>query len=178
MKSFFIILFCLSTSFSTFSQGRNPKDSEEGKVKLDELPAVVIKVAGKDFSVYLPDRGADLNVRKLEEKFIAYKIGKDYEGFENYLVVMESDKGSLSATYNQNGKLTGVVENYENIKLPVMVMYSIYKNYPGWNIVNEKYTYSQNNGDITAKEYNLKIKKDKETLKLLVKSDGTIVKKS
>ena len=147
-------------------------------MKFEELPAVVIKGAGKDFSVYLPDRGTDPSVKNLEEKFIAYDLGKDYEGYESYLVVMENDKGSLSATYNENGKLTHVVENYANIKLPSEVIYSIYKNYPGWEIINDKYTYSQEDGDVTNKEYKLKIKKDKETLKLTVKPNGEIVKKS
>ena len=45
---------------------------------------------------------------------------------------MEGEKGSLSATYNETGKLIGVVENYKNVKLPSDVFYSIYKKFPGW----------------------------------------------
>jgi hypothetical protein len=40
-------------------------------------------------SVYLPDRNADPKVRKLEDSFIAYDLGKNYEGYETHLVVME-----------------------------------------------------------------------------------------
>jgi hypothetical protein len=43
---------------------------------------------------------ADPKVRTLK---IAYDLGKNYE---TYLVYMEIKGGSLSATYNENGKLT------------------------------------------------------------------------
>ncbi|MFE3868663.1 hypothetical protein ACFX5E_11340 [Flavobacterium sp. LS2P90] len=173
MKSLIIILFVLSLTTVSYSQDTLKVD---GNIKIEELPAVVIKKAGKDFSVYLPDRNADLKVRNLQDKFIAYDLGKDYEGYENYLVIMETKDGSLSATYNENGKLTRVVEKYQNVKLPSSVVYSVYRAFPGWQIINDKYLYSQEEGDIIKKEYNLKIKKDKETRKLVVSADGQIVK--
>jgi hypothetical protein len=51
----------------------------------------------------------------MEEKFIAYDIGKDYEGAETYLLLMKTKNGSLSATYNDKGKLIRVVEEYKNV---------------------------------------------------------------
>ncbi|MDI1305227.1 MAG: hypothetical protein PSX42_10345 [bacterium] len=165
MKSFIVILFILGFTTISYSQDTTKVD---GNIKIEELPAVVIKKAGKDFSVYLPDRNADLKVRNLEDKFIAYDLGKDYEGYENYLVIMETKSGSLSATYDENGKLTRVVERYQNVKLPSSVVYTVYKAFPGWQIINDKYLYSQ--------EDNLKIKKDKETRKLVVSADGEILK--
>jgi hypothetical protein len=150
-------------------------ETKNGKINLENLPAVVIKSAGSDFSVYLPDRNADQKIRKLEDEFIAYDLGKDYEGYENYLVIMEIKDGSLAATYNEKGKLIRVVENYKNVKLPSKVIYSVYKMYPGWEIVNDKYLYSQKEGDIQKKQYNLKIKKGKKTRKLTVHPDGEII---
>jgi hypothetical protein len=58
-----------------------------------------------------PDMNADPKVRTLEDSFIAYDLGKNYEGYETYLVYMEIKGGSLSATYNENGKLIRVIEN-------------------------------------------------------------------
>jgi hypothetical protein len=37
-------------------------------MKVEELPAVVIKRIGADFSVYIPDNHPDKDVRRLEEK--------------------------------------------------------------------------------------------------------------
>ncbi|TDE29849.1 MULTISPECIES: hypothetical protein [Flavobacterium] len=170
MKSLIILLF-LSVTIASYSQV-----TEKGKIKIEELPGVVIKRVGTDFSVYIPDNNPDQRVRTVEEKFIAYDLGKDAEGFEEYLVVMEVKNGSLTATYNENGKLIRVVEEFKNVKLPSEVIYSIYRTYPGWSIVNDTFLYSQEEGDIIKKQYNIKIKKDKETMKLVVRPNGEILK--
>ena len=107
MKPLIIVLLFLSLTTAAFSQDKET-NLEEKAIKMEELPAVVIKSVGKDFSVYLPDKNPDRNVRALEEKFISYDLGKDYEGYESYLVIMETKNGTLSATYNENGKLTQV----------------------------------------------------------------------
>lgn len=174
MKAFLIILLFFSLTTNSFSQGED-SSSREKESKMTDLPAVVIKSAGKDFSVYLPDRNPDENVRALQQEFISYNLGKDYEGYDTYLVVLESQQGSLSATYNHNGKLTSVVENYQNVQLPAKVIYSIYKDYPGWTIVKDKFLYTQKEGDIQKKEYNLKIKKDNDVRKIVIKPTGEII---
>ena len=89
---------------------------------------------------------------------------------------MQIKKGTLAATYNEKGKLIRVVENYKNVKLPSRVIFTIYKRFPKWTIVNDKFLYTQEEGDIVKKQYNLKIKKGKEVRKLVVHSDGEIVK--
>ncbi|WP_413999021.1 hypothetical protein ACMDB5_00065 [Flavobacterium sp. W1B] len=176
MKSFTITLLFLALCVSSYSQDKTKKDTQQGKIKIEELPAVVIKRVGSDFSVYLPDKNPDMDVRNMQEKFIAYDIGKDYEGNESYLLIMESKKGSLAATYDDKGKLTRVVEQYKNIQLPNEVIHSVYRTYPDWSIVNDKFLYTQEKGDILKKQYNLKIKKGKETIKLTVRPNGEILK--
>lgn len=174
MKTFIVILLFLGFAASSYSQKKTEK--EEGKMDIINLPEIVIKKAGSDFSVYVPDDNPDQNVRRLEEKFVAYDLGKDYEGNENYLVTMEVKNGSLAATYDENGKLIRVVENYKNVVLPSNVIYSIYKNFPDWTIVNDKFLYTQTEGDIVKKQYNVKIKKNDDVRKLVVQPDGEIVK--
>ncbi|WP_369766237.1 hypothetical protein [Flavobacterium sp. WC2429] len=175
MKAYIIAMFAFGITSLSYSQDIMNDDTEDVSYKVENLPAVVIKSAGTDFSVYLPDRNPDNTIRKLEDEFIAYDLGKDYEGYETYLVVMEVKDGSLAATYNEKGKLIRVVENYKNVKLPSKVIFSVYKNYPGWQIVNDKYLYSQKEGDIQKKQYHLKIKKGNETRKLTVHPDGKII---
>jgi len=172
MKYYAIILLALGLTTVSYSQD---KTDAQGNISIENLPAVVIKSAGADFSVYLPDRNADPKVRKLEDSFIAYDLGKDYEGYDTYLVIMETKGGSLSATYNEKGKLMTVVENYKNVKLPSDVIYSVYKSFPGWEIVNDKYLYSQKEGDVVKKQYHLKIKKGKQSKNLTVHPNGEIV---
>lgn len=176
MKSFIIILLIIGSIIPTYSQVENQTGTDEDALDAEQLPAVVIRSAGKDFSVYLTDQNPDARVRGLQKQFISYNLGKDYDGFDNFLVSMETPDGSLVATYNENGKLTSVVENYKNVKLPVKVIYAIYKEFPGWRIVNDKYLYTQENGDIKKKQYHLKIKKDSEVRKLVVHANGEILK--
>lgn len=177
MKSFIIILFFLGSIATSYSQDKKGNDTEEDEsLKAEQLPAVVIRSAGKDFSVYLTDQNPDASVRGLEKEFISYNLGKDYEGFDTYLVTMETPNGSLAATYNENGKLIRVVENYKNVQLPSKVIYSIYKEFPGWQIINDKFLYTQENGDVIKKQYHLKIKKNNEVRKLVVHSNGEILK--
>jgi len=140
------------------------------------LPEIVIKKAGADFSVYIPDKNPDSNIKRVEEKFIAYDLGKDNEGYDEYLLVMQIKKGTLAATYDEKGKLIRVVENYKNVLLPSQVIYSVYKKFPGWTIVNDKFLYTQEEGDIIKKQYNLKIKKNKDVRRLTVRPNGEIVK--
>jgi len=165
MKTILMIALVLGISSVAFSQNNESEGNNENVVKNDkalksvELPAIVIKNAGKDFSVYFPDKNPDEGVLKLQSDFVAYNLGKDYEGYDNFLVIMEGKNGVLTATYDSNGKLTSVIEKYHNTQLPISVSYSVYKAYPGWQIVNDKYLYSQENGEITKKGIQFKAQK-------------------
>lgn len=172
MKSFIIIFLFLGITSSSYSQD----ETEKGKMKIEELPGVVIKRIGSDFSIYIPDNNPDQSVKAVEEKFIAYDLGKENEGYEEYLLIMEVKNGSLAATYDEKGKLTRVVEDFRNVKLPSQVIYSVYRTYPQWSIVNDRFLYTQEEGDVIKKQYNLKIKKGKETRKLVVRQNGEILK--
>jgi hypothetical protein len=177
MKKFIIILLVFGIISLSFSQNKIENDLEDNdNISIENIPAIVIKTAGSDFSIYLPDKNPDKNVRELQNEFIYYRLGKDYEGYDKFLVIMEQKDGSLSATYNEKGKLIHVIEKYKNVKLPSEVIYSIYKSFPDWTIVNDKFLYSQKEGDILKKQYNLKIKKGKETKQLIVHPNGKIIK--
>src|SRR6187402_2786427 len=106
MKAVLIMVLILGMSITAFSQNNEIVGNNEKVVKPVELPAIVIKNVGKDFSIYFPDKNPDPGVLKLQSDFIAYNLGKDYEGYDDYLVVMEGENGVLTATYDANGKLT------------------------------------------------------------------------
>jgi hypothetical protein len=176
MKTIALVLLCMTTTLS-FSQNRNNlSDSNNDNLELRELPEIVLTKIGDDFSIYLPEKHPDLYVQQLQDFFISYDLGKDFEGYDNYLVIMKNDKGVLTARYNEKGKLINVIEKYESIILPNEVLYSVSKNFPGWDIVKDKYLYAQSDGHIDKKEYSIKIKNDKKTKRLLLSSNGEILK--
>jgi hypothetical protein len=74
-----LILFFGFTTL-TYSQEKNT-----GPMNMENLPAVVIKSVGMTFQ-YLPDRNADPKVRALQDSFIAYDLGVNYEGYDTYRV--------------------------------------------------------------------------------------------
>ncbi len=170
MKLLFCYLALFGLSFVSYSQ-----NVIEDELDSNQLPAIVIKSAGKDFSVYVPDKNPDSKVQQMQEEFVGYSLGKDAEGYDEYLVIFEADGASLAATYNENGKLIRVVEKYDNVKLPRQVIFSVYKSFPGWTIVKDKFLYSQSDGDVIKKQYNLKIKKDDEVKKLVIQPNGEIL---
>ena len=183
MKTIMIAAMILGFNIAAFSQNTNSEGNDEKAILPDEkgmtpveLHKVVIK-AGKNISYYLPDANADIdhNITKLESEFIAYNVGNDYEDYESYFVNLRQGKGVLSATYDSNGKLISVVEKYNDIRLPMPILYSVLKAYPGWQVVGDKYTYSQKNGEVTKKEYILKLKKENEIIKLKVNPKGDII---
>ena len=158
-------------------------EDESAKRGIDQVKTIVAGVYEpnrfleiiRDY-VYIPDKNPDKSVRRIEEKFIAYDLGKDYEGNDTYLLTMKLKKGMLAATYDEKGKLVRVVENYKNVVLPSKVIFSVYKKFPAWTIVNDKFLYTQEEGDILKKQYNIKIKKYNQVRKLVVHPDGEIVK--
>lgn len=159
----------------SYSQSEESKATNES-LPIEELPEIVISKIGDDFSVYLPYKNPDLSIQNMQKYFVAYDLGKDYEGYETYLVMMKNEKGTLTATYNQKGKLVRVVEKYENVTLPDDVIVAVLKAYPGWGIEADKFNYTQADGDIYKKEYMVKIKKDNQVKRLVVSPTGEIIR--
>ena len=78
MKNLIIVLLFFGFSTLCYSQEKTERVAAPESMKLEELPEVVIKSGGKDFSVYMPDKNPDQYVRKLQQKFITYNIGNEY----------------------------------------------------------------------------------------------------
>ena len=89
---------------------------------------------------------------------------------------MEIKNCSFTANYNRNVKLIRVVEKFKNINLHDKVIYSTYRTHPSWTIINDSFLYSQEDEDIMKKQYDIKIKKYKEIIILVVRPDGKILK--
>lgn len=123
MRTIVILILCCF-SLMSYSQSEESKTTSES-LPIEELPEIVISKIGDDFSVYLPYKNPDLSIQNMQKYFIAYDLGKDFEGYDNYLVIMRNAKGTLTATYNDKGKLVRVVEKYENVRLPSDVIYSV-----------------------------------------------------
>jgi hypothetical protein len=177
MKAIINVLLLSVFTTTSYSQYKAESKLNELGVNNIDLSEVVVKSAGKEMSVYVRDVNVDPKVAKLEKTFIDYDLGKNAEEFDSSWVVFELENGNgrILATYNENGRLTSVIESYKNVVLPISISRSVYKEYPGWQIVNDKYRYSQENGENIKKEYRLTMKKDNKTQKIIVNPVGEVV---
>jgi len=166
-------LLIIGLGFPVFAQEKQSDDFYESH----ELPAVVLKKAGDEFSVYYPDNSnPDSRVLRLENKFISYKIDNDFQGNTEYLLLLEVEGGVLSATFNEKGKLVSVVEKFENARLPEKIRVKLASEYPEWNLIKDKFLYVQKMGEIKRKEYKIIMKKDNKIKRIVVDEDGTIIR--
>ena len=173
MKKTCMYLLILGMMFPIFAQEKISDVFYES----GELPAVVLKKAGEEFSVYYPDNSnPDSRVIELESSFISYNLGKDFEGHDSYLLVLEVEGGILSATFNDKGKLLSVVERFDNVKLPEKVRLNLATKYPEWSLVKDKFLYVQKNGEIKKKEYKIIMKKDNKIKRLVVNELGDVIR--
>jgi len=144
----------------------------------EELPTVVLKKAGEEFSVYYPDSSnPDSRVLELEKTFISYKLETEEDKLKSYLVLFELENGILSASFNENGKLISVVEKFDNVKLPELVRKSLAEKFPEWSLVKDKFLYVQKNGSVKIKEYKIIMKKENKIRRVVVNEDGVIIRR-
>jgi len=178
MKSIISLLVVSVIAATTYAQNYDEFNTAEFKKNLaDTLPAVVIKRVGEDFSIYIPEiENLDKKIQLIQREFIAYDLGKDAEGYDEFLVTLSIKDGSLIARYNEKGKLMAVVEKYKNVKMPNDLVVNILKQYPGWKIVKDRYSYSQQEGNVTKKQYDVILEKDKKMKQVVYNSNGQLIK--
>jgi len=166
-------LLIIGLGFPVFAQEKESDNYYES----NELPAVVLKKAGDEFSVYYPDNSnPDSRVIKLQNKFIGYKIENDFHGVEEYLLLLEVEGGALAATFSKEGKLISVIEKFENARLPEKIRQKLASEYPEWNLLKDKFLYIQKRGEIKRKEYKIIMKKDNKIKRIVVNEDGVIIR--
>lgn len=171
MKTIITFALCFSLFSVSYSQDKKPE-----AVKIEKLPEIVISPVKKDLSKYTPDNNPDAVVRNIQNEFLSYKVNEECKNFDEYLVTLKNEKGSLVATYNEKGILMFISEKYMNVELPREIINSVYLSYPEWTITKSKFEYSQQKGQILKKAYHLKLKKDNKTQNILVSSTGEITK--
>jgi len=173
MKTVCMYLLVLGFIIPSIAQDRLYEELYES----GELPAVVLKKAGEEFSVYYPDTSnPDSRVLELEKTFISYKLETEKGKLKSYLLLFELEDGFLSASFNERGKLTSVVEKFKNVKLPELVRESLAKKFPEWSLVKDKFLYVQKNGSVKIKEYKIIMKKGNKTRRIVVNEDGIIIR--
>jgi len=173
MKTVCVYLLAIGMMFPVLAQENLYDELYES----GELPAVVLKKAGEEFSVYYPDNSnPDSRVLALEKMFISYKLVANEDRLNSYLVLFELEDGFLSASFNEKGKLISVVEKFKNVKLPEKVRKSLAEKFPEWSLLKDKFLYVQKYGSVKIKEYKIIMKKGNKIRRVVVNEDGVIIR--
>ena len=148
-----LFIFCLA-NFSYSQVETNQEEVVLESVNLTHNVHYLNKVQYATMSVH---------VKELENQVAQCDITKSpkYDGSNKpFKAMFKSSKGTIYATYNKEGKVITTSEEFKNVKLPVPIKNSIFKEHPGWIMISDVYTVSYNEGDV-KKVYKVKIGKGK-----------------
>lgn len=172
MKTFCMYLLMLGLIVPVFAQERSYDELYES----GELPAVVLKKAGDEFSVYYPDnKNPDSRVLALENSFITYTVDKEFDGTESYYILFEVEDGVLAAKFDEDGKLLSVVERFKNVRIPEKVRKSLAKKFPEWSLKSDKFVYVQRSGEVKRKRYKIIMRKNNKLRRVVVNEHGELL---
>ena len=126
----------------------------------------------------LKEEATSNHVSRLEDQVSSFDLMASPEYDENkkyFKVIFKANKGSVVAVFDKNGEILTTKERYENIKLPVPVRNSLYKEFPNCNVEKIKYLLDYEKGKDVKKVYKIKIKKDNLTKHLKFDTQGNII---
>jgi len=162
MKTLIFYLLLIAVTVVGHAQEQKITQLEEAKVGFAPLDAKITRI-GDSFSYTVEEAYAGeftkdaLGFMKANfdiKNFIAEFDGNEYT---SYLVTFKSNKGYLSADFNQDGKLVKTYQKFKDIVLPLDVRRELYMANKGWTMTSNKYIAS-GRGDLTEKEvYKVKL---------------------
>lgn len=173
MKTLCKYLLILGLIVPVFAQENDFDELYESGV----LPAVVLKKAGENFSVYYPDnKNPDSRVLALESSFISYDLDGKIDGLEAYYILFEVEDGMLAATFDEKGKLLSVVERFKNVKIPENIRTRLAEKFPQWSLISDKFVYVQKTGEVKRKHYKIIMRKNNKLRRIVVNEHGEIIR--
>lgn len=111
MKKLMSLILMVGFIFGAYAQN----DTYEELLESGSLPEIVLKKAGEEFSVYLPDKHPDARVTRLQNEFISYNLDDKIDGENSYYIIFYAEDATLAARFSEKGKLLSVVEQYKKV---------------------------------------------------------------
>ena len=170
MKNLLIGLLVIGLANLGYSQNTN---SEAKEVKLEDITVYTLNIS---YLNQVQDETMSVHVKSLEHRASRCDIKNSpkFDGrSESFKVVFNSIKGSIIATYDNNGKILTTKERFRDIKLPEPVRTYVFKKYPKWSLLGNTYLVSYQSDKDAKKIYKVQIGKDnlKKNLKIDFRSN-------
>ncbi|MGC6430312.1 MAG: hypothetical protein ACON5F_04650 [Jejuia sp.] len=119
-------------------------------------------------------------VQKLEHALLNYNHSNILDLFDDkddiYQVTFKTPQGSITASFNKDGKIIKTQEVYKNVRLPRMVLDVVSQKFPKYAIVEDKY-FVKYNSEVSGlkQEYQIKLKNDKTVIVLKTSAKGELI---
>ncbi len=173
MKKLLIGIFFLGLTNLAFAQASS---EERGTL---ELEGITVMPANMAYYTNVLNGGIKaLKVLELQKIVASFDITTSsiYDGKNRrYHFEFNHKDGNVSTTFNGNGRIMKSFERYKNIAFPLTVRNSIYKAFPGWSAEANTYIVSYNSGQDAKKVLKVKLKKEGETKRIKVNTQGRIL---
>jgi len=131
-----------------------------------------------DYLEKVQDETMSEPVRILENKASRFNVTKlpEFDGRNaSFKTIFKGTKGFIIATYDKTGKILTTLERFKDVKLPVPVRNSLYKEFPKWSVNNIAYLVSYKNNKYAKKIYKIRIGKDNLKRNLKIDSEGNML---
>lgn len=142
--------------------------------QITKLPEVVITAVNYKYLNAVDSEDLALDVKLLQEKVAMYDIKNSdlySDEYDMYNVDFFIPDGKILAAYDKDGKILRTIEKFNNIKLPKIILESIYNRFPGWTIAKNVYsvTYNENNN---KKIFKVTLENGDQRMRLKLNDEG------
>jgi len=162
MKKTFLSLLIIGLTTHVYSQ-------------ITALPETVISINYKYINA-VNDQSSSQQVQMLEKEVALYDLKSSelyQDDYDTYYVSFYIPEGKIVAAYNKDGKIIRTIEKFKNTKLPIDVINSVTKRFPGWDLTKDVYEVKYHNKKgITKQQYKITLKNGEETLKVKIDPEG------
>ena len=167
MKKILFGLFIFGLTSQGFSQ----------IVKTEQLSEVVVTAVNYKYLNAVDSEDLALDVKLLQEKVAMYDIKNSdlySDEYNLYNVDFFIPDGKILAAYDKDGKILRTIEKFNNIKLPKVILESIYNRFPGWTIAKNVYsvTYNENNN---KKVFKVTLENGDQRMRLKLNDEGNFL---
>ena len=168
MKKLLIGLFAIGLITQTYAQ----------VTEVEKLSEIVIVATNYKYLNQVDYKKAAVPVELLQRKVATFDLkNADFyqDDYDSYLVSFYIPEGKILAAYDNDGKIIRTIERYKNVTLPMPILKSVTKRFPGWKISKDVYLINYHYKKGVKKKYKLKLENGDKILRVKIDAEGNFM---
>jgi len=163
-------VFLLSTAIA-FANNNDPISKEKKGDKMEKVPTETPIELNEEYMTKVHENASQEEVKFLSGIVAQWNV-RESSKFEArrvpFVTVFKSNKGFAKVTYDSQGRVIQVEKRLKNVVLPSQIAKVVFKRYPNWTIVQNKFSLSYKQGFDLDKTYELTIVNDNKKKRIRV----------